>query len=76
MAYQFNHQEMHQNVEEYCRRSGPLNSRKISPAKGKKLQAALSDGLKLVAAAAATVGVLAAAATLYIACAAQTIHPT
>ena len=73
MPYQYDHQEMHQNVEEYCRRSGPLNSRKITGAKANKLQKALFNGLKLVAAAGAAVGVIAAAATLYVSCTANSI---
>ena len=57
-------QEHHQGEKEYCRESGPLNSRKISAAKAKS--PILANGLGLVSSTLAAIGLAAAIATLYI----------
>lgn len=57
-------QELHHGEEEYCRRSGPLNSRKISAAKPKNT--ILANGMGLVTSAAAAIGLAAVIAALYI----------
>ena len=57
-------QEHHHGEKEYCRESGPLNSRKISAAKAKN--PIIANGLGLVASTLAAVGLAAAIAALYI----------